>query len=374
MAEFEVRVYKLKIEEHPNADALEIARVGDYRSIVQKGQYKTGDLGVYIPEQSILPQWLISRLGLEGRLAGSNKDRVKAIKLRGVLSQGIVYQVFSDSHIELCQKRIEVSEGDVVTEELGITKYEPIIPASMSGEVEGCNYTIKFDIENIKKYPDIFEPGEYVVITEKLHGTWCCFGSHPDYPYIVTSKGLSGRGLIFQIDTKNTESNLYVRTLEETRWPEDQFPNGSMNLIDRAHMYFNRETGNPMLPFYILGEIFGRGVQDLHYGQKHPSFRIFDIYVGEPGQGRYLNYQELVDFANDEEIMTPLVPVLAVVDYDKDIVEDLTNGKDTICGANVREGVVIKAVVEREHNEIGRVCLKSVSEAYLLRKGGTEFN
>ena len=48
MAEFEAKVYRLKIEEHPNADALEIARVGDYRSIVRKGQYKTGDLGVYI--------------------------------------------------------------------------------------------------------------------------------------------------------------------------------------------------------------------------------------------------------------------------------------------------------------------------------------
>lgn len=209
MAEFEAKVYKLKIEEHSNADALEIARVGDYRSIVQKGQYKTGDLGVYIPEQAILPQWLIVRLGLEGRLAGSNKDRVKAIKLRGVLSQGIIYKVFPEdgefcahietelAHVGPC--KVGVSEGDNLTEELGITKYEPVIPASMSGEVEGCNYTIKFDIENIKKYPDIFEPGEYVVITEKLHGTWCCFGSHPDYPYIVTSKGLSGRGLIFSI-------------------------------------------------------------------------------------------------------------------------------------------------------------------------------
>ena len=148
-----------------------------------------------------------------------------------------------------------------------------------------------------------------------------------------------------------------------------------MNLIDRAHMYFNKNGHSPMLPFYILGEIFGRGVQDLHYGQQHPSFRIFDVYIGEPGQGRYLNYAEFIDFANDEEIMTPLVPVLAVVDYSKETVEELTGGKDTISGANVREGVVIKPVIEREHVELGRVCLKSVSEAYLLRKGNTtEFN
>lgn len=46
MATFEAKVYRLTIEEHPNADALELAVVGDYRSIVRKGQFKTGDLGV----------------------------------------------------------------------------------------------------------------------------------------------------------------------------------------------------------------------------------------------------------------------------------------------------------------------------------------
>ena len=66
MATFEAKVYKLKIEEHPNADALELAVVGDYRSIVRKGQFKTGDLGVYIPEAAVCPDWLIRELGLEG--------------------------------------------------------------------------------------------------------------------------------------------------------------------------------------------------------------------------------------------------------------------------------------------------------------------
>ena len=60
---------------------------------MQKGVYKTGDLGVYIPEQAVLPEWVISRLGLEGRLAGKAQNRVKAIKLRGVLSQGLIYPV-----------------------------------------------------------------------------------------------------------------------------------------------------------------------------------------------------------------------------------------------------------------------------------------
>lgn len=99
MAEFETKVYKLTIEEHPNADRLELARVGDYHSIVLKDQFKTGDLGVYIPTGAIVPEWLIKRLGLwddekeKGKLAGKDGNRVKEIRLRGQLSEGLIYPV-----------------------------------------------------------------------------------------------------------------------------------------------------------------------------------------------------------------------------------------------------------------------------------------
>ncbi len=373
MADFEAKVYQLKIEEHPNADLLEIACVGDYKSIVMKGQFKTGDLGVYIPEQAICPAWLVEELGLGGKLAGKANNRVKAIKLRGVLSQGLIYPVVPENnwqnpHIVTELGLFVADEGDDVTELLGITKYEPVIPASMSGEVEGASgCTIKYDIENIKKYPDVLIPGEMISITEKLHGTWCCFGSHPDAPYVVSSKGLSARGLIFQINTKNTERNLYVRTLEETR-DEDGY-----NLIDRTHFLLNEITGKPMLPFYLLCEIFGKGVQDLHYGLQKPSFRIFDIYIGEPGHGRYMDVGELMDFLYD--LGAEMVPLLYTGSYSNEIIEEFTSGKDSIGGFNVREGVVIKPTIERRHDELGRVILKSVSEDYLLRKGNiTEYN
>ena len=371
MADFEAKVYNLTIEEHPNADLLEIACVGDYRSIVMKGQYKTGDLGVYIPEQAICPDWVVEKLGLVGKLAGAAKNRVKAIKLRGILSQGLIYPLEKHPEYDTVWRFDDgqlVELGQDVTKQLCITKYEPVIPTSMSGEVEGASgCTIKYDIENIKKYPDVLIPGEEVYITEKLHGTWCCFGSHPDAPYVVSSKGLSARGLIFQINTKNTERNLYVRTLEETRID-------SYNIVDRAHFYFNELTGNPMLPFYILCEIFGRGVQDLHYGLNKPSFRIFDVYVGQPGQGRYLDHEELIDFIFGVEGAV-LVPQIYVGEYSKEVVAQYTDGSNIDGGFNVREGVVVKPTKEREHEELGRVILKSVSEDYLLRRGNTtEYN
>ena len=92
MAVFESKVHALKVEPHPNADRLELAAVGGFRCVVQKGAFKNGDLAAYIPEAAVCPEWLIKELGLEGRLAGSKHNRVKAVKLRGALSQGLVYR------------------------------------------------------------------------------------------------------------------------------------------------------------------------------------------------------------------------------------------------------------------------------------------
>lgn len=388
MATFECKVYKLRIEEHPNADALELAVVGDYRSIVRKGQFKTGDLGVYIPEAAIVPDWLIAELGLEGRLAGKQKNRVKAVKLRGILSQGLVYPVLEESDAYRLNGEAdaykEVYVGEDVTEFLGITKYEPVIPTCMNGEVwNAFGLTLKYDIENFKKYPTVLKEGEdLVTFTEKLHGTWACFGYHPDSDIpIVTSKGLSDRGVAFKFNEANA-NNLYVtafqrltyRDVNESPLFKDQV---GTTILDRvARVLKGANLLQDPVPFYVLGEIFGQGVQDLTYGTNEKTFRVFDIYVGQPGQGKYLN-------ANDVSAACALVdgveyvPVLYSGVFTKAVMDQYTDGMETVSGteACIREGIVVRLQEERTDVELGRVILKSVSEAYLLRKGNvTEFN
>jgi RNA ligase (TIGR02306 family) len=171
MAEFECKVYKLEILPHPNADAIELAKVGDYLSIVKKDVFKTGDLGVYIPEAAICPNWLIIELGLEGKLAGKDENRVKAIKLRGILSQGLIYPMSYDTSYQSDSvvpvifndkgERWEANEGDIVNDFLGITKWEPPIPVHMAGEVWNAHgYTLKYDIENFKRFVKTFHKNE----------------------------------------------------------------------------------------------------------------------------------------------------------------------------------------------------------------------
>ena len=350
MSDFEAKIHEVIITKHPNADSLEIANIGGYQSIVQKNTFKTGNLVAYIQENSIVPDDVLEEMGLTGRLAGKQKNRVKAIKLRGVVSQGLIYPVTGSklkNHID------DLKVGNVVTEELGLVKYEPPIPLHMRGEIQNLHgHTLKFDIENIKKYPLLFETGEHIIITEKIHGTWCCLGYDPIKGPIVSSKGMSAKGLAFKLIPEN-ETNLYVRA-----W--HQHKEKVMELVN--------DYGCPV---YVLGEVYGRGVQDLYYDALQPEFAAFDIYIGKPGsQGGYLDSRSF--FLNINEIEMPYVPVLYNGPFSKEIVEKYTNGKSVFDNSHIREGVVIKSTNEfRKDGEIGRRMLKSVSEDYLLRKGKT---
>jgi len=118
--------------------------------------------------------------------------------------------------------KVEVYEGMDVAGLLGITKYEPPIPVHMAGEVLNLfGVPYKYDFESIQSVPDLFEIGEPVVASEKLHGTSFQAGYVPGMDkeecfvngeFYVTSKGIGNRGLAFK-DNEANDGNLYVKTL-----------------------------------------------------------------------------------------------------------------------------------------------------------------
>ena len=73
MSSFECLVYRITVEPHPDADRLEVARVMGYACVVGLGEFETGDLAAYIPEQAIVPDDVLEELGLVGTLAGKRK-------------------------------------------------------------------------------------------------------------------------------------------------------------------------------------------------------------------------------------------------------------------------------------------------------------
>jgi hypothetical protein len=70
------------------------------------------------------------------------------------------------------------------------------------------------------------------------------------------------------------------------------------------------------------------------------------------------------------------VPLVHRGPYDPEAVRQHTAGPMLTCEQKqIREGVIIRAVRERCCEELnGRLVLKSISDDYVLRKGGTEYH
>lgn len=354
MSTLRVTAEVLTVHEHPNADALELAQVGLYRAVVAKGAYRTGEVAVYIPEQSVLPPGLIEELGLTGRLAGGEANRVKAVRLRGELSQGIVCRPKALADVDLVRAAAERTD---FAERLGVSKWVPPVPPTMNGEVESAPDLLPWvDIENIQRYPDIFTPGEPVVLTEKLHGSACLltYVAGEDRVY-VSSKGFGAKSLALREDPRN----LYWRAIRGHGVAET-----AARLCERLGA---TRVG-------VFGEVYGAGVQDLTYGadgrRETLGYAAFDVSAEIDGVVRWLDAAEAL------EGELPLVPRLFSGPYDIARILDVASGRETVSGRelHLREGVVIRPAVERYSTVTGgRAIAKAVSPAYLTRKGGTEY-
>lgn len=394
MSTFAVPIKRiLAMEPHPYADALEFAVIDGYRSIVRKGEFRADNLVAYIPEGSLLPEWLLKRMGFWdaekscGKLNGKDGNRVKAIKLRGQLSQGICYPgdpvTFNDFDDDVEDGFVlhadrsavvvlgfVVREGDDVADMLGITKYEQPVPVAMYGEVfnAGQELTLAFDVENWKSHPDLLVEGEEVIFTEKLHGTCTVVAilpykdAHPEAfgekkNILVFSKGLGAKGLVFKNNERNRD-NLYVRATRK--------------LVERIDEEQRDNPEGVAAPSFILGETFGPGVQDLAYGTEI-GFRVFAAASGYRGGQGYENWS-FVEGALKTRFGFETVPVCYRGPFSAVVMQEHTEGKTMLAAGHIREGIVMVPAVDRYDSVIGRICLKSVSAAYLTRKGGTEYN
>ncbi|MBC9703638.1 MAG: RNA ligase (ATP) [Enterococcus sp.] len=378
MSSFAVTLEKITVRQHPNADRLELARVGLFDAVVGKGQFKTGDVVLYIPEQAILPNSVIRELGLEGKLAGKELNRVKAVSLRGALSQGIVapLSLINTFPEDNCYTDIihalQTMESDTLSTydfapALGITKWEPEIPEYMKGSIAPATNILKWvDIENIKRFPDIFTHGEHVTVTEKVHGV-CLMstltidnGAVTDV--VVASKGYGDKRLGFSQD----KDNLYWRAVNSYNVRE--------LATELARLYANVQSVG------VYGEVYGLGIQDLNYGtpgkQGTPGFAVFDAYIKTTdGTGFWVPSPMLRGTATD----IPKVPVLFEGGYDIDHIASIASGKEQISGteANLREGVVIRSTEEKPWVDMfgnsHRKIAKFITAEYLTRSGGTEY-
>lgn len=355
----------LEINPHPNADKLEIARIKGWDVIIKKEIFKVGDLVAFIPPDSIITKPLQEFLGITNYCAELPKNnplnplghrRVKATRLRGVASYGTVMTMKDvEGYFELYYNgdiSDKLVEGSDLSAILNISKYEPPIRATCGdAEPDSPMFHKYTEIENWRNYPNIFQDGDQVVITEKIHGSNCRIGYCLD-----TNDG----------EWKMMAGSHKVRRKDGLYWePLKKYP-------QLADMIMDIYDKNDRKPVVVFGEIYGDGVQDMSYGLTNgvKDFRIFDISVG----GEYLSWPFMNGYCKSFNI--PTVPTLYIGPYSEEVVREHTDGQafDIKPDAKFkgREGCVIKGYIEKSDTYFGRYILKSVSADYLDRKGGVD--
>lgn len=312
-----VEVVPVQLEPHPNADSLSVVKIYGYTCVVRTVDWQGVDRGAYI-----VPDSLVDTSRPEFAFLDEH-PRIRVRRFRGVLSQGLLIPAPSGTEL-----------GDNVAELLGVTRYEPPESFSTGGETGPAPVGIypSYDVEDWHRYRHLLQAGEFVAVTEKLHGA--------SSRYVVVD-GVFYAGS--RKEWKYQESSiLWWKVVMENPWIEQWC---------RAH---------PGLALY--GEVFG-AVQSLTltYGAKHGRawFRVFDIFeCGRPWDWKLLT---------EELDAVYRVPVLYEGPYDEIAVKVLSRGKSQLAD-HMREGCVVRPYVERSSLEIGRVQLKVVSDEYLEKE------
>jgi RNA ligase (TIGR02306 family) len=357
MSTFAVPVVRLaSVTTHPNADRLDVARIGGYQMVVAREQFRAGDLVVYIPEQALVPLPLLAEMGLaqaeaEGRLkgkcAGPEGNRVKAVQLRGVLSQGLAYRpvAWPDHWVE----------GLDVAAELGIEKWEPPIPIEMAGQVvpapAGTIFSAYTDIDDWKKRPERIPAGTPVAYTHQYHGTNLAV-------YIFRRDGVEYRG-VTSLGVARRLHGVLVESATNLYWRAAR----AEDLFAKLDAYM-RDAG--LDEAMLFGEVLG--VQDLRYGLAPGQIGVVCFDLKTPGG--YLDHAVFRDVCARYGI--PAVAMEYEGPHDFARLDAVTNGP-AAPGDRVREGVVIRPLVEQRDDD-GRIIQKSLATAYLLRAGGPEYH
>lgn len=318
----------IEIEEvrpHGNAERLEIIPVGGWQAVVKKGQFKPGDRAVYIEPDYTVPtdRPEFAFLAKQGR----ERHRLKAVRLRGELSYGLlipVPDVIAGSAV-----------GTNVMGDLGVARWEPEVKLTMADELPQdqwpATFAPKFDIESYEKFPHVIADGEIVVVTEKVHG------ANARYTFV---DGVFHQG-------------------SRQRWL----------VPDGGHIWARAAAHNPAIRAWcevnpgavLYGEVYGN-VQSLTYGLGKGEVRFIAFAASSKGQWR--DQPALFDELASAGITH--CPVLHIGPFDHALIKTLAEQESRVAriDGHMMEGVVIVPERERFHGSIGRVAVKHISNRY----------
>jgi RNA ligase (TIGR02306 family) len=324
------------IEPIEGADAIEVAVVDGWKVVVKKGEFQVDSLACYVEIDAWIPTELAPFLskGKEPReFEGVKGERLRTVKLRGQLSQGLLLHMDALNLGEFVATLSD--ETNDVTELLGILKWERPMNAQLAGMARGNfpSAVPKTDQERIQNLTRSF--AEYQLdtwsITEKLDGSSCTFYLDDEDVFHVCSRNL---------DLKEDEANSFWK-------------------VARKFQIEDIMRRNSMLGMAIQGEMIGEGIQGNQY-KTQLDFYIYDMYNTATGQ--YILPVQLK--AACERLGLKHVPILAEdISIHASSIQSIleyAEGKSLLNGSN-REGVVFKS------NTVHDRSFKSISNSWLLK-------
>ncbi len=324
-------IQKIKnVEAIKGADAIEKATILGWQLVIRKGEFKIGDLCVYCEIDSVLPH------KPEFEFIHARTNRIKTVRLRGQISQGICFP------LSILPEGCEIKEDNDVTEILGVTKWEPPIPANLAGEMKGNfpSFIPKTDETRIQVLQEVLD---------KYKGLTC---------YIAEK--LDGSSATFYM--KDGEFGICSRNLELL--PKDE--NSMWKFADENKLEEKLKALNRNI--CLQGEIIGEGIQKNKYklrGQTVYFFNAFDIDKYE-----YLSLNELKNITN--ELKINLVPVLEenyVLDNSIENLIQRSKMRSILHKDTIAEGIVIRPVQETTDRYVlkGRLSFKVINPDFLIK-------
>lgn len=378
------------LEPIPNADTIELANMEDsgWQVVVKKGIHTVGDLVCYCETDSWVPTkvapWLTKAGHQPKTFRGVEGERLKTIKLRGTLSQGVIIPL-SDITKDLEQGVDEVTLNSMVTYKptgesmhllpqinntpdgfdctklLGIIKYEKPLPGELVGKARGNfpSFIPKTDQERVQnlwgklQYRREQFPDELFEVTEKLDGSSMTV-------YLVKDE-TTNSGLRLGVCSRNWDLDLDAEGAEETKFVRAALES---NVFDRMVQFLWRpvpcESRFDYYQVALQGELVGPGVQGNKYDLRELEFRIFDMFN--------INVQQYVtaETRHGDELTIDMlhVPVIETRKLDFETIQDIlayAYGPSSLNPKVMREGVVFKSLQDPSFS------FKVISNEWLLK-------
>jgi RNA ligase (TIGR02306 family) len=338
------------IEPIAGADAIERVRVLGWWVVAKRGEHRVGDRVVYCEIDSLLPErpefdFLRPSSFKPAQTNGSGETvlpagfRIKTIRLRGQVSQGICFP------LSILPPGTATDEGIEVTDILGVRKWEPPVPVSLSGRVNGPfpGFLPKTDETRVQVLEATLarHRGKTFYLTEKLDGT---------------SFSAFWRGGVFGICSRNLwldgsdESNTLARLARQ------------LDLQGRLRT-LSESLGHEVA---LQGEVIGPGIQGNKYALPSPSLRVFNVLN--------LDKYRLLDLPALQQAVQSLglemVPLLGemVLEHTVDQLVALAEGMSVLRAQVPREGIVLRPLREEQDETIGgRLSFKAINPRFLLK-------